>query len=209
MQPNRLVHYSLYHHVHEDPVCAGRTTGAHNSAKKLGVSLVLAAQPGGTGSGLASLASESRTAARVLRQCGVHERPYLRSGYPCRPADTRGAAGWFNGIEPFSGPSIQPAGTLAQAYSLNPTVIPRAGVAVSYISLWPSGSPQPVVSTLNDAQGVAVANAAIVPAGTPSGGVSVFNSGLGDHRCDHRHERLLRRTQRPERQHRHRCRHAG
>jgi hypothetical protein len=121
---------------------------------------------------------------------------------PCRLVDTRGAAAGFNGIQPFSGPSILAGGTLtipvqsateagtnttpapcgvipsiAKAYSLNLTVIPHAGGAVGYISLWPSGSPQPVVSTLNDSQGVVVANAAIVPAGTPSGGISVFNAG--------------------------------
>jgi hypothetical protein len=119
---------------------------------------------------------------------------------PCRLVDTRGAAAGFNGIEPFSGPSIQPLGTLtvpvqsateastnttpapcgaipsiAQAYSLNLTVVPQG--PVGYISLWPTGSPQPVVSTLNDTQGEVVANAAIVPAGTPSGGVSVYNAG--------------------------------
>lgn len=121
---------------------------------------------------------------------------------PCRLVDTRGAATGFNGIEPFSGPSIASAGTatfpvqssveasantmpspcgaipsIAQAYSFNLTVVPKAGGAVGYVSLWPAGSPRPADSTLNDVQGTIVANAAIVPAGTPSGGVSVYNSG--------------------------------
>jgi Chaperone of endosialidase len=121
---------------------------------------------------------------------------------PCRLVDTRGAAAGFNGIAPFSGPSIAPAGTLAipiqspteatantapapcgaipstaQAYSLNLTVVPVAGGAVGYVSLWPSGSPQPVVATVNDVQGLIVNMAAIVPAGTPSGGISVYNAG--------------------------------
>jgi hypothetical protein len=121
---------------------------------------------------------------------------------PCRLVDTRGAAAGFNGIEPFSGPSIIAGGTLAipmqsaeevitnttpapcgaiadtaQAYSLNLTVIPHAGGAVDYVTLWPSAEAQPFVSTLNDSQGSIVANAAIVPAGIPSGGVSVYNSG--------------------------------
>jgi hypothetical protein len=121
---------------------------------------------------------------------------------PCRLIDTRGVVGGFNGDPPFSGPSIPALGTvtfpvqsaseamdnttpapcgvipsIAQAYSLNLTVVPVAGGSVSYVSLWPSGSPQPFVATLNDPQGALVANAAIVPAGTPSGGISVYNHG--------------------------------
>jgi hypothetical protein len=121
---------------------------------------------------------------------------------PCRLIDTRGELGGFNGDSPFSGPSIPALGTvtfpvqlaseamdnttpapcgvipsIAQAYSLNLTVVPVAGGSVSYVSLWPSGSPQPFVATLNDPQGALAANAAIVPAGTPSGGISVYNHG--------------------------------
>ena len=50
---------------------------------------------------------------------------------------------------------------------------------VAFLTVWPSGSTQPAVSTLNDGQGQILANAAIVPAGTSSsfGAVSVFNSG--------------------------------
>ncbi len=121
---------------------------------------------------------------------------------PCRLVDTRGAAAGFNGIPPFSGPSIPAGGTLtipvqsaieatidtapapcgliptiAQAYSFNLTVVPRSAGPVDYVSLWPSGAAQPFVATLNDPQGAIVSNAAIVPAGSPSGGVSVFNNG--------------------------------
>ena len=121
---------------------------------------------------------------------------------PCRLVDMRGASAGFNGISPFSGPALSsgatanipvqssseaaadttpaPCGTIpsgAQAYSLNTTLVPQAGVLDHFITLWPSGAAQPTVSTLNDQQGEVVANAAIVPAGTPSGGVSVFNEG--------------------------------
>ena len=122
---------------------------------------------------------------------------------PCRLVDTRGAAAGFNGIAPFSGPSIAAGATLtipvqsaaeastntepapcgvipstAQAYSFNITVVPhRASGAVDYVSLWAAGSTQPYVATLNDPEGLIVANAAIVPAGTPSGGISVYNAG--------------------------------
>jgi hypothetical protein len=119
---------------------------------------------------------------------------------PCRLVDTRGAGGGFNGNSPFAGPSIASGGTvtfpvqsaseatanttpapcgvipsIAQAYSFNLTVLPHG--VVGWVTLWPSGSPQPIVSTLNDYQGALIANAAIVPAGTPLGGVSVYNQG--------------------------------
>jgi hypothetical protein len=121
---------------------------------------------------------------------------------PCRLVDTRGAGGGFNGDTPFSGPSLAAAATatfpvqssteatantapapcgvipsIAQAYSFNLTVVPHAGGAVNYVTIWPAGSPQPYVATLNDLQGLIVGNAAIVAAGTPMGGVSVFNYG--------------------------------
>jgi hypothetical protein len=56
---------------------------------------------------------------------------------------------------------------IAEAYSFNLTVIPRAGGSVGYVTLWPAGPPQPpVVATLTDGQGLVVSNAAIVAAGT-------------------------------------------
>ena len=126
---------------------------------------------------------------------------------PCRLVDTRGAAAGFNGLAPFSGPSIAPAGTIvipvqstteastntspapcgvipsiAEAYSFNLTVVPKvSGTAIDYVTLWPSGTTQPFVSTLDDPQGLIVSSAAIVPAGPGGipgyGGVSVYNAG--------------------------------
>ena len=99
---------------------------------------------------------------------------------PCRVVDTRNATG------PLGGPFIQgntprafpiqsstcsiPA--TAKAYSLNFTAVPHSGLG--YLSTWPTGQSQPVVSTLNS-PGAITANAAIVPAGT-SGSISVFAS---------------------------------
>ena len=60
----------------------------------------------------------------------------------------------------------------AQAYSFNFTAIPRTR-SLGYLTVWPEGQPQPLVSTLNDPTGTIVANAAIVPAGT-SGGITVY-----------------------------------
>ena len=100
---------------------------------------------------------------------------------PCRVADTRGNG--FTG--PFGQPSIA-AGSdrsfpvqqsacgipaSAQAYSLNFTVVPSG--PLYYLTAWPSGQPQPYVSTLNSWTGDVVANAAIVPAGS-NGGIDVF-----------------------------------
>lgn len=59
----------------------------------------------------------------------------------------------------------------ATAYSFNVTVVPPAGMG--YLTIWPTGQIQPVVSTLNDLLGTILANAAIVPAGT-AGAVSVY-----------------------------------
>jgi hypothetical protein len=98
---------------------------------------------------------------------------------PCRVGDTRNPGGTFGGPTmpagstrsfpiPQSGCNIPVA---AQAYSLNVTVVPNG--PLSYLTLWPTGQPQPGVSTLNSWGGIPVANAAIVPAGT-GGAVSVF-----------------------------------
>lgn len=100
---------------------------------------------------------------------------------PCRVADTRNASGPFGGpamtakssrsfVVPQSACSI-PATALA--YSLNVTVVPAG--PLSYLTLWPTGQGQPLVSTLNSGEGAVVANGAIVPAGT-GGAVSVFVS---------------------------------
>ena len=121
---------------------------------------------------------------------------------PCRLVDTRGTAANFNGISPFSGPSLGPSTTttfpvqsaaeaiadttptpcgtipsIAQAYSFNITAIPKTAGGIAFVTVWPAGLPQPGVSTINDGQSAILANAAIVPAGTPLGGVNVLNSG--------------------------------
>ena len=163
--------------------------------------------PAGTSSGGVSVFNAGpATADVILDMNGYFAPPTTGLQFypvaPCRLVDTRGAAAGFNGIAPFSGPSIAAGGTLtipvqsaaelaantepapcgvipstAQAYSINLTVVPQAGGAVDYVSLWPAGATKPFVSTLDDPEGLIVANAAIVPAGTPSGGMSVFNAG--------------------------------
>jgi hypothetical protein len=101
---------------------------------------------------------------------------------PCRVVDTRNPNGTFGGPAitgntsrsfPLS-QSGNPCGipATAIAYSLNVTVVPIT--TLGYLTIWPSGEGQPVVSTLNSPDGRVKANAAIVPAGTPLGEVSVF-----------------------------------
>ncbi len=99
---------------------------------------------------------------------------------PCRVADTRNPTGPFGGPE-LAGNTIRafavrnsncgiPAGALA--YSVNVTVVPNG--SLGYLTLWPYGSSQPLVSTLNS-DGRIKANAAIVPAGNDAGGsVNVY-----------------------------------
>jgi hypothetical protein len=99
---------------------------------------------------------------------------------PCRVVDTRNPAG------PYGGPALAtnvvrmfdidngpcpgiPAG--ADAYSLNfGGILPPAD---GFLTAWPTGISQPVVSQLNLVGGEVVANAAIVPAGT-NGSINVL-----------------------------------
>ena len=101
---------------------------------------------------------------------------------PCRVMDTRNPNG------PLGGPFLSAETTRtvpvsssscgvpanAAAYSVNLTVVPRTGF-LGYLSVWPTGQTQPVVSTLNSFDGSILANAAIVPAGA-SGSINAFAS---------------------------------
>ncbi len=61
---------------------------------------------------------------------------------------------------------------MAQAYVLNATVVPEGGLG--YLTLWPTGEPQPYVSALNASDGVIASNMAIVS--TNNGRVNAFAS---------------------------------
>jgi hypothetical protein len=104
---------------------------------------------------------------------------------PCRIADTRSAPGPFGGPS-LAGGSIRTFPILssscnipssAQAYSLNYTAVPNGNLG--YLTTWPAGRPQPMVSTLNAPTGATTANAAIVTAGS-NGDISVFASNNTD-----------------------------
>jgi hypothetical protein len=98
---------------------------------------------------------------------------------PCRIADTRNATGSLGGPFLAAGRTrnfpVQSSScglpSTAQAYALNVTAVPHS--TLNYLTIWPTGVSQPLVSTLNSPTGTVTANAAIVPAGS-SGDISVF-----------------------------------
>jgi hypothetical protein len=104
---------------------------------------------------------------------------------PCRIADTREADGSLGG--PYiSGGTARAFPVLssscavpstATAYSLNFTAVPHG--SLEYVTVWPTGESQPLVSTLNATTGEVTANAAIVAAGS-DGEVSVFATNDSD-----------------------------
>ena len=101
---------------------------------------------------------------------------------PCRVVDTRG----FNSTN--GGPVFDPGTqrnfairgncgvpTSAKAVSLNVTI--TGATQPSFLTLWPSGGTQPLVSTINFTQNdLALANGAIVGLSTAATDLSVFNS---------------------------------
>jgi DNA-binding beta-propeller fold protein YncE len=101
---------------------------------------------------------------------------------PCRVVDTRGADGSLGGPHLTGGQerdfpvlsSDCQIPSSAKAYSMNFTVVPVSG-PLGYLTVWPTGETQPVVSTLNNPTATEVANAAIVPAGN-GGAISVYAS---------------------------------
>src|ERR1019366_8259532 len=97
---------------------------------------------------------------------------------PCRAVDTRpqyGGGGPIQGgtHQDFAISGAGDCGVLpsAAAYSLNVTVVPQG--SLGYLTIWPAGQPQPVVSTLNSLDGRVKADAAILPAGA-NGDISVY-----------------------------------
>ncbi len=98
---------------------------------------------------------------------------------PCRVIDTRK----IGSGQPFSGTLSPPVDVVysvcappstAQAYVFNATVVPVGGLG--YLTLWPDGESQPVVSTLNAIDGAITNNMAIVP--STNGKVDAYASGI-------------------------------
>jgi len=130
--------------------------------------------PAGTGGAISVYASDS---SDVIIDVNGYFAPQAAGGLslynvtPCRLLDTRTASGAFAGtINVSVSPSSCVAAPTAQAFVLNATVVPPAGL--SYLTLWPAGQTQPSVSTLNAPDGAITSNMAIVQA--TNGSVSVF-----------------------------------
>jgi hypothetical protein len=94
---------------------------------------------------------------------------------PCRALDTR----LPSGSPPFSGElDVNVSGSgcgataAAQAYVFNATVVPPGPML--YLTLWPQGGAEPLVSTLNAPDGAITSNMAIVP--TANGSISAYVS---------------------------------
>src|SRR5579872_266732 len=130
-----------------------------------------------TGAGAANATASDSTIITPAPSSGLRFIPVT----PCRVIDTRNPTGNFGGpiiqggasrVVPIPQSACNIPAT-ALAYSLNVTVVPSG--PLGYLTIWPTGQTQPVVSTLNSFDGRVVANAAIVPAGT-SGAISVFVS---------------------------------
>ena len=77
----------------------------------------------------------------------------------------------------------------AASYSLNVTLVPQNHHPVCYLTIWPAGLAQPLISTMNSLDGRVKANAAIVPAGVSAGGERLCDQ---HHRRRARHRWLLR-----------------
>jgi len=97
---------------------------------------------------------------------------------PCRVLDTRNVGSG----QPFTGMLNPPVNVLdsacsppsnAEAYVFNATVVPSG--QLNFLTLWPDGSQQPDVSTLNASDGAVTSNMAIVP--TANGSIDAFASG--------------------------------
>ncbi|MBI4902480.1 MAG: hypothetical protein HY820_02520 [Acidobacteria bacterium] len=95
---------------------------------------------------------------------------------PCRAVDTRSA--YRSQASPFGPPSLQgqttrrfdirsspdcPGLANAVAYAATLTAVPQG--PLQFITVWPSGSAQPNVSSINSPSGRIVANSVILPAG--------------------------------------------
>jgi len=97
---------------------------------------------------------------------------------PCRVVDTRNPNP--TGGQPFvgeldvdvvdSGCGAKPS---AQAYVFSASVVPQD--SLGFLTLWPQGTPRPLVATLNAADAAVTSNMAIVP--TTNGSVSAFATG--------------------------------
>jgi hypothetical protein len=92
---------------------------------------------------------------------------------PCRVLDTRLSSGAFQGkrtVPLTTGNNCNVPDALS--YVTNATVVPASGLG--FLTLWPDGTPQPLVSTLNAPDGLVASNMAIV--GSTDGSIDAYAS---------------------------------
>jgi hypothetical protein len=91
---------------------------------------------------------------------------------PCRVLDTRESSGAFQGelTIPLATGNDCSVPASAQAYVVNAAVVPSG--PLDFLTLWPDGMPQPVVSTLNAPDAFVTSNMAIVS--TTNGSIDAF-----------------------------------
>ena len=134
--------------------------------------------PAGTGGGIAAYASGN---TQLIGDIDGYFAPAGTGGLslypasPCRALDTRQSGGAFSGERTVNmvGSVCAPP-PVGRAYVLNATVLPQSGFG--YLTLWPDGETQPVVSTLDAIDGAVTSNMAIVP--TTNGSIDAYASGL-------------------------------
>lgn len=106
----------------------------------------------------------------------------LISIVPCRVADTRYGTTQYGGDAlaaretrtiAIAGNSLCDIPTTASAYVLNVAVVPSGPLA--YLTVWPTGQPQPTASLLNSPTGQTIASGGIFQAGT-NGDINVYAS---------------------------------
>ncbi len=138
--------------------------------------------PAGTGGSITAFGSDDTDLAIDIN--GYFAAPgtgglSLYPTVPCRVIDTRKVGSG----QPFTGTLTPPVDVVgspcgvpsaAQAYVFNSTVVPSPNL--SYLTLWPDGEDQPVVSTLNAADGRITSNMAIVPG--VNGKIDAYAAGL-------------------------------
>jgi serine protease len=105
---------------------------------------------------------------------------------PCRVIDTRNPNGvdggpiLANGQRNFTVRGVCGVPTTAKAVSVNVTI--TGATSSAYLTLWPSGQPQPGTSTINfTPNDPALANGAIIPLSTNAQDLSVFNAASSVH----------------------------
>src|SRR5271167_179005 len=104
---------------------------------------------------------------------------------PCRVLDTRSTSGPFTGqvdvqVEPLTGggpcnlPQFTTTSPFVEAYVLNTTALPANGAGLGYLSVWPTGLPQPLPPSLVALDGAITSNLTITF--SDNGYVSAFAS---------------------------------